>query len=412
MKILFTAPRFHTNQALIVKGLIEKGHEVRYLVVYEGAIEDHRFCQPDILKPSRETLRRWIKLSRKESESEVESIIGGSFVPDYMLLKEKIKKWLPDIVICRSKTNLTLCVNNICIELHIPCILYDQEPVFARRNISEQLQKPVHSTGVIRKYQIKTKRMLSADQCMLRKFQETTGYPDVRMSPVKYRLSDQSNDLIHCSHSYYIPLAYEAPCELKNRCYFSQGIINFLLVGKYREYKNIPILISALGKLKEYENWHLNIVGQSINRDEIEYKKALWYQIVHAGMEKRVSIFENCAYKEMHKVYESSDLLILPSKEETYGMVIVEAMAHGVPVICSDTCGAAFCNAEAGGWIVRQGSVESLTNVLSACIKDSNMIRTIGMSSYNYVKDNLTFEAYFSGLSSLLLHEFKINAVS
>lgn len=409
MKILFTAPRFHTNQVPIVKGLIEKGHEVRYFVAFEGAIEDHRFCQPDVLKPSREMSRQWKKMSRKKSESEVESIVGGRFVPDFALLKEKIKGWQPDFVICRGKMNLTLCVNSICSELHIPCILYDQEPVFVRKSTAERQPNPACSTGLIIRFQTKIKRMLSADQRMLRKLRETTGYPDVRFSPVKYRLSDQSYDLIQSSRSYYIPLVYEAPDEAESRIYFSQGIINLLMVGKYREYKSIPVLISALEKVKQYDNWHLTIIGQASNRDEIEYKKAVWNQIVRAGIEKRITLRDSCPYEEMRKVYESNDLLILPSKRETYGMAIVEAMAHGLAVICSDTCGAAFCNAEAGGLIVKQGDADALKQAIVSLLDKKEVIRRNGLNSMMYIKNNLSCDVFYSRLSKLLESEFNIS---
>ncbi|MCC8146263.1 MAG: hypothetical protein LIO93_07465 [Bacteroidales bacterium] len=58
MRILFTAPRYHTNQVPIVKGLLGKGHEVRYFVVFKGASEEYTFCEPTVLKPSKGMLRQ------------------------------------------------------------------------------------------------------------------------------------------------------------------------------------------------------------------------------------------------------------------------------------------------------------------------------------------------------------------
>ena len=68
MKILFTAPRFHTNQAPVVRGLTAAGHEVRYFVAFTGATEDHSCCVPVVLKPSRTTEREKRALARTAAE--------------------------------------------------------------------------------------------------------------------------------------------------------------------------------------------------------------------------------------------------------------------------------------------------------------------------------------------------------
>ena len=130
MKILFTAPRYHTNQVPIVRGLKGKGHEVRYFVAFVGATEDHTDCEPLVLKPSRATVREKRRLAKSMSDGDVETIIGGHFIPDYSFLKRAFEAYMPDVAICREKTPLTLCVHALCVQHHIPCILYDQEPYY------------------------------------------------------------------------------------------------------------------------------------------------------------------------------------------------------------------------------------------------------------------------------------------
>jgi glycosyltransferase involved in cell wall biosynthesis len=66
----------------------------------------------------------------------------------------------------------------------------------------------------------------------------------------------------------------------------------------------------------------------------------------------------------------SFDLLILPSQFDGWGAVVNEALMCGVPVICSDQCGAADLLAESWrGSIFRNASVGSLTQELRAWIK-------------------------------------------
>jgi hypothetical protein len=50
MKILIIGPRFHPNQKLIVKTLIDNGHNVFFRSLYKGKFEDYRYIKPKILK--------------------------------------------------------------------------------------------------------------------------------------------------------------------------------------------------------------------------------------------------------------------------------------------------------------------------------------------------------------------------
>ena len=407
MKILYTAPRFHTNQVPIVKGLLERGHEVRIFVAFEGAIEDHSLLEPLVLRPSRETLRERRQLSRTKQESNIEGIVGWHFIPDYAFLKKVFLDYMPDIVICREKISLTLCVYVLCKENAIPCILYDQEPVFFKPGAVNKPAVPGRKAGLFKRLCGKAHRMLSSELRMLRRMKNTTGYPSVRLSPVKYLFTDKGEPSVHDAHSYYVPLVYEASVDLKKNnapC----GMINMLFVGKYRDYKDIPLLIAAMEKLKHRDDWRLTIVGQAKSPDEIEFEQEIQAQITRKGLAEKITLRENYSYCDMPTLYRSNDILILPSKIETYGMAIVEAMAHGLMVICSDKCGAAFCNSEAGGIVVKQGDVDSLCTAIEYGLDNPSDVRKRGLDSGLYVKKNLSFDNYYKALSILLSNEFRI----
>lgn len=408
MKFLFTAPRYHTNQAPVVKGLREKGHEVRYFVVFVGATEDHTDCEPLILKPSRTTVREKRKLEKQKSASDVESIIAGQFIPDYPFLKQAFEAYMPDVVICREKTSLTLCVHALCKQHHIPCVLYDQEPVYRLPSAGSRIADTQKKRSLLDRIALKLSRRLNPDQRMLQTMRQATAFPSVQLSPVKYRLTGGPRDTewIRDEHAYYVPLVYETPDEVKNRGYFSGGLVNLLFVGKYRAYKNIPVLLSALEAVKGNDNWQIVFVGQAASEDEKQYKQTIKEWIDQNGLERRITLLENYPYSKMREIYKKSDILILPSKIETYGMAIIEAMAHGLAVICSDTCGAGFCNEEAGGIVVKEGSAQALSEAISSLLKERSAIEKTGLASYEYVKSHLAFSVYYSELSSLLSAEF------
>src|SRR5699024_7032546 len=62
-------------------------------------------------------------------------------------------------------------------------------------------------------------------------------------------------------------------------------------------------------------------------------------EVADAGLAERVSFHGPIPPQRMHEWYRAADLLIVPSRVETWGMVITEALAHQIPVVASDTGG-------------------------------------------------------------------------
>lgn len=408
MKILFTAPRFHTNQAPVVRCLMAAGHEVRYFVAFTGATEDHSCCVPLVLKPSRTTEREKRALARTAAEGETETAFGGHFIPDLPLLEQDFEAYMPDLVICREKTNLTLCVHALCVRHGIPCILYDQDPVLRIPGIPGQRPSAGKERTVWERLLIRLDRTLNPERRALRVLRETTGFPAVRLSPVEYRLADRKGNEtpVRDGHTYYVPLVYDAPEEARDREYMAGGRVNLLFVGKYREYKNIPVLLSALEELKDDGRWRLVMAGQAVSGEEKRIRGEARERIARAGLEDRVEMLENVPYARMPELYRTGDLLILPSRNEHHGMAIVEAMAHGMAVICSDTCGAAFCAAEAGSVPVPEGDSHALACAVRAYLDDPDRLRKAGQDACRYVREHLSFECYRAALNALLREEF------
>jgi glycosyltransferase involved in cell wall biosynthesis len=60
---------------------------------------------------------------------------------------------------------------------------------------------------------------------------------------------------------------------------------------------------------------------------------------VEAGLESRVSFPGPRTGADLDRAYAAADLVVLPSRAETYGMVVTEALARGVPVVASEVGG-------------------------------------------------------------------------
>lgn len=114
----------------------------------------------------------------------------------------------------------------------------------------------------------------------------------------------------------------------------SNKIPYLLFVGRLSEEKNIESLIN-LGRLFKIDNFNcqIRIVGDG---SEFGSFKRIVFE------EKLPIILEGAKkWDQLGPIYESAAAFILPSLNETWGMVANEALEFGIPVICSSACGCA-----------------------------------------------------------------------
>jgi glycosyltransferase involved in cell wall biosynthesis len=103
--------------------------------------------------------------------------------------------------------------------------------------------------------------------------------------------------------------------------------IGFL--GRLDPVKRLPDLIDAVGRLGGLV--HLHVFGDGRERPAIER------QIAALGVERCVTLHGACARPQ--DALARVGLLVLPSEAEGFGLVLIEAMAAGVPVVATDVPG-------------------------------------------------------------------------
>lgn len=102
-----------------------------------------------------------------------------------------------------------------------------------------------------------------------------------------------------------------------------------IFVGRFNHEKRIDRLISAFSMIAEkYPVWHIDIFGDGNERQN------LFRQINDLQLEKRVII--HAPTKEIFSEYKRSEMLALCSEHEAWSLVLVEAMACGVPCVSMD----------------------------------------------------------------------------
>lgn len=113
--------------------------------------------------------------------------------------------------------------------------------------------------------------------------------------------------------------------------------VKLLCVGHIREIKGQIILIQALNYLKDLD-WDITLVGDASPSD-IYYKKELNEEIKRSNQSDRVFWAGRLEGERLAEAYAASNIVVVPSLYEGYGLVIREAMSSGIPVVASNVGG-------------------------------------------------------------------------
>jgi len=91
----------------------------------------------------------------------------------------------------------------------------------------------------------------------------------------------------------------------------------------------------------------------------------------------------------MPSVYHSADVFVLPSKSETWGLAVNEAMACGLAVVVSDRCGCApdLIKNGVNGYVFRSGNKKDLARVLEQVLTSKQQLQELGTASRNIIRD-------------------------
>jgi glycosyltransferase involved in cell wall biosynthesis len=162
----------------------------------------------------------------------------------------------------------------------------------------------------------------------------------------------------------------------------NQSAIVFLFAGKLNRNKNSEILIEAFKAVMTKTNKDLKLV--IAGNGELENKLKANYQ---HDVDIRLIGFQN--QSTMPVLYRMADVYILPSKSETWGLAVNEAMACKRAVVVSSTCGCASDLVQQGinGYVFKMGDVHDLAEKISL-LSDKHIVNAMGRASLKKINNN------------------------
>ena len=165
----------------------------------------------------------------------------------------------------------------------------------------------------------------------------------------------------------------------------------FFSLGMLVPIKGFDILLKAFTKLVKLDNEvQLKIGGEGIERKKLE-------GIIRENkITKNVRLLGNLSRLETLKEFSSSDFFILPSLYETFGVVVIEALACGLPTIATRCGGPDFTITKEVGILVNKNSVEELYLAMEQMLGNTN--NYIRQDIIQYCEENFSENAVNSKL--------------
>jgi rhamnosyl/mannosyltransferase len=169
----------------------------------------------------------------------------------------------------------------------------------------------------------------------------------------------------------------------------------FLFVGRLVGYKGLDVLLEALPDLDA----ETVIIGDGPLRGALERMAS------DLGVRDRVRFLGEVTARQLLTWYQACDALVLPSitRQEAFGMVQLEAMLCGRPVISTDLAtGVSWVNQdEHTGLVVKPGDVGELRQALMRLIEDPDLRQRLGAAARARVLSHFTAERMCSATRTL-----------
>jgi glycosyltransferase involved in cell wall biosynthesis len=163
---------------------------------------------------------------------------------------------------------------------------------------------------------------------------------------------------------------------------FQEAEAILLYVGRYTAVKRLPLLLRAHAQALAClgRPLPLVLVGGSPGEWEGEHPLA----VARALGDGQVFLAGWRPHHELPEALNAADLLVLPSVAEAFGLVLVEAMACGLPVIAADAHGPAQLVAGGTGWLVPADDQNALAETLLAASSDPQERKRRGNRAYRH----------------------------
>lgn len=159
--------------------------------------------------------------------------------------------------------------------------------------------------------------------------------------------------------------------ETKFNAHSQNNDLHFIFVGNWIPRKGLHTLLRALQDLTSF-HWQLSLVGRT--NLQPSYEKKIRQMIESGGLGRRVRIYGAVSDDELVKIWQTADVLVVPSQYEGFGIVYLEAQRFGViPVAGQSGAASEIIQSGVNGFLVPPESPAALKKVLLELLSDADL---------------------------------------
>jgi glycosyltransferase involved in cell wall biosynthesis len=174
-----------------------------------------------------------------------------------------------------------------------------------------------------------------------------------------------------------------------------------LFLGRIYPVKGLPMLIEAWARVRP-AGWRLVIAGP----DEAGHRRVVEAAVGAAGLEGDVRFVGPVEGQAKTELLGAAELFVAPSHQESFGMAIAEALAHGLPVLTTTAVPWSALEARGCGWRAEPRAAAIAAALRDATGRSAPELRSMGEIGRTYVAGAFGWEsvaAQFLGLYERLL---------
>jgi glycosyltransferase involved in cell wall biosynthesis len=151
---------------------------------------------------------------------------------------------------------------------------------------------------------------------------------------------------------------------------------NIIFVGRLAHQKNVQLLIKTVAILKKYfDNLKIAIIGDGPDMKKLKKLSS------DLNLNKNIDFLGFQKLEEVYRYMKSSEIFVLPSLLEGFGIVVIEANACGIPVVVIDTKWNASKELITNNGVISKNDPRELANSIKEMLKDKYLLREMSKNS-------------------------------
>ncbi|ODA39097.1 N-acetyl-alpha-D-glucosaminyl L-malate synthase BshA [Desulfosporosinus sp. BG] len=175
------------------------------------------------------------------------------------------------------------------------------------------------------------------------------------------------------------------------RCHFAPHGEKILAhISNFREVKRVVDVVNIFALVEKVVPSKLLLVGDGPEMNRVER------EVVKLGLEGKVQFLGS--QESVQEILQTVDVFLLPSAQESFGLVALEAMACGVPVICSRVGGLPeVVQHGVTGYLAEVGDIKGMSEFVLKLLTDDSRYKAFSEQAVNWARETFPVDRAVQG---------------